>query len=271
MTLPSFSLVGALEFRSVISSLQQEAAGSSLGAFEPLLTPFPGGHYHSFSRSRSRSGSSIRSGSAHTSEASSDVPLSARSPLSSAPLPPDDLAPSSQEEAPLILIDSTMPRIPEISYTPASPLLDTNRDVAHLTVATRHQGVCLVLTRAFHILFPTLHKFHTKSLLAKVSAVFAAPSVFALTITLPVVVRPYNSVGCRHEKAPSMISALSTFEEDGIERTLIAEEQVLEEMHELQFNKWLMAVQCAFGPLFCAAVLFSMLIYLCFFLSSEKF
>ncbi|KAI0001497.1 Sodium/calcium exchanger protein-domain-containing protein [Russula compacta] len=262
MTMPSFSLVGALEFRSVISSLQQEAAGSSLGAFEPLLTPFPGGHYHSFSRSRSRSGGSMRSGSTHTSETSSDVPLSARSPLPlsplplAPPLPADDLDPSSQEEAPLILIDSTMPRIPEISYTPASPLLDTNRDVAHHTVATRHQGVCLVLTRAFHILFPTLHKFRTKSLLAKVSAVFAAPSVFALTITLPVVVRPYNCVGYRHEKAPSMISTLSTFEEDGIERTLIAEEEVLEEMHELQFNKWLMAVQCAFGPLFCVAVLF---------------
>jgi sodium/potassium/calcium exchanger 6 len=102
-----------------------------------------------------------------------------------------------------------------------------------------------------------MHEFKTKSLLGKVAAVFAAPAVFALTITLPVVVRPYDSFGDRYEKAPSTGNTLTTFEEAGIERTLAAEEVVLGEMHELKFNKWLMAVQCVFGPLFCTAVLFS--------------
>jgi hypothetical protein len=54
--------------------------------------------------------------------------------------------------------------------------------------------------------------------------------VFALTITLPVVVELYASLGDRYEKAPSVIN---TFEEDGIERTLVAEDVVLGEMHEL--------------------------------------
>jgi sodium/potassium/calcium exchanger 6 len=112
-----------------------------------------------------------------------------------------------------------------------------------------------------------MHEFKTKSLLGKVAAVFAAPAVFALTITLPVVVRPYDSLGDRYEKAPNTINV---FEEDGIERTLVAEDVVLGEMHELRFNKWLMAVQCALGPLFCTAVLFSTSIFLVFLSQNEK-
>lgn len=257
--MPSFSLVGALEFRSVISSLQQEAAGSELGTFEPLLTPYIGGHYHGIGHTRSRS----HSGSMHTSDASSDVPLSDRSPLSR----PSHLAPDqgpSLAESPLILIndDDTELRIPEISHTPASPRSDNSSDIGHYDFATRRQNVRLALKRMCHILFPTMHEFKTKGLLGKVAAVFAAPAVFALTITLPVVVEPYDSPGDRYEKAQSTINS---FEEDGIERTLVAEDVVLGEMHELRFNKWLMAVQCAFGPLFCTAVLFSTSIFLAIF------
>jgi sodium/potassium/calcium exchanger 6 len=260
MTMPSFSLLGALEFRSVISSLQEEAAGSTLEAFEPLLTPYPGGHYHSFGRSRSRSHGSIRSGSPQLSDSSSDVPLNDRSPFPSRLLPVDDSGSSLRE--PLITTDSDAgPQIPQIVHTPASPSSETNMDLVHHTPPTRRQRIRRVLTHALHILFPTLHEFHKKSLLGKVAAVFAAPAVFMLTVTLPVVVRSYDSPSYRHEKTPSVvIHTLSV--DDGIERTLVAEEEVLEEMQELQFNKWLMAVQCVFGPVFCAAVLFSTLVYL---------
>jgi len=263
--MPSFSLVGALEFRSVISSLQQEAAGSSLGTFEPRLTPYIGGRYHGIGHSRSRS----HSGSMHTSDASSDVPLSDRSSLPRvSPLALALDQDSSLPEPPHILIDSdTGPQIPEISHTPASPRSDNSSDIAHHEVATRRQTVRLALKRICHILFPTMHEFTTKSLLGKVAAVFAAPAVFALTITLPVAVGPYDSLGDRYEKAPSTINI---FEEDGIERTLVAEDVVLGEMHELRFNKWLMAVQCAFGPLFCSAVLFSTSIFLGSLSKSEK-
>ncbi len=261
--MPSFSLVGALEFRSVMSSLQQEAAGSALGTFEPLLTPYIGGHYHGIGRSRSRSNSSMQSGSMHSSVASSDVPLSDRSPLPQAPYLAPDQGPSLPEP-PLIVVDNdSEPQIPGISHIPASPPSDTNSDIAHHEVATRRQTVRLALKRMCHILFPTVHGFKTKSLLGKVAAVFAAPAVFAITITLPVVVEPYGGLGDRYEKAPSTIN---TFEEDGIEHTLVAEDVVLGEMHELKFNKWLMAVQCAFGPLFCTGVLFSTSVY-CRFLS----
>jgi len=155
------------------------------------------------------------------------------------------------------------PQIPEISHTPASPRLDTNDSLHRTTEATRHRGVRHTLARASHLLFPTLHEFYAKNLLGKAVSVFAAPSVFVLTVTLPVVVRSYDISGYRHEKAPSIVNTHSTFEEDGIERTLVAEEESAE-IHEMQFNKWLMAVQCAFGPLFVTAVLFSALLYLGF-------
>lgn len=84
----------------------------------------------------------------------------------------------------------------------------------------------------------------------------------ALTITLPVVVTPYTGEGST-EKLPmvgsgSVDSRLIDFEEEGVEgeRALIAEEELVEELHELEYNKWLMAAQCALGPLWCVAVLF---------------
>jgi len=209
----------------------------------------------------------MQSGSPHTSDASSDVPLSDRSSLPQASHLAPDQGPSLPE-SPLVVVDSnTEPQIPEISHTPASPRSDTNGDVAHHEVTARRQTVRLAVKHMCHIFFPTMHEFKTKSLLGKVAAVFATPAVFALTITLPVVVRPYHSPGDRYEKAPS---TTNIFEEDGIERTLVAEDVVLGEMHELKFNKWLMAVQCAFGPLFCTAVLFSTSTYLRLLFQSEK-
>jgi sodium/potassium/calcium exchanger 6 len=265
--MPSFSLLGALEFRSVISSLQQEATGSTLDAFEPLLTPYPGGHYHNFGRSRSRSHGSFRSGSPQLSDSSSDVPLNDRSPLPPPPLLPADDLGHSLQEAPLISTDSDAgPQIPQIQivHTPASPHSETNGELANHTQPTRRQQIRCALSHASHILFPTLHEFHAKSLVGKVAAVFATPAVFLLTVTLPVVVRSYDST-VRHEKTPSIVHTLST--EDGIEHTLIAEEEVPE---DLQFNKWLIAVQCVFGPVFCAAVLFSTLVYRIIFYMKES-
>ena len=50
--MPSFSLIGALEFRQVVSSLQQQAAGNQLNIFDVRtpVTPFPGGHYYARTR-----------------------------------------------------------------------------------------------------------------------------------------------------------------------------------------------------------------------------
>jgi sodium/potassium/calcium exchanger 6 len=69
-------------------------------------------------------------------------------------------------------------------------------------------------------------------------------------------VTPYESSHAHEEKTQGSEGRLIDFEEEGIERALIAEEEVQEEMHEMKFNKWLMAAQCALGPLFCVGVLF---------------
>ncbi|KAH9058375.1 Sodium/calcium exchanger protein-domain-containing protein [Lactarius vividus] len=236
-TMPSFSLVGALEFRSVISSLHQDAAGSSLNAFEPPLTPYPGGHYHGYSHSRSISrGSAYREG-ANIWETSSDVPLNDRSPLPPAPPLPIDDSDRLPTETPLILIDGDIePLIPEITPLPESSRSDCN----HANTPPRCRPCWFP---RFPHPFPTLHGFRTKTLLGKAAAVLAAPAVF-----------PYVSAHHRHEKAQSANNTLISFEEDGIERALIADEAGQED--ELHFNKWLMGVQCILGPLFCVGVLF---------------
>jgi sodium/potassium/calcium exchanger 6 len=78
-----------------------------------------------------------------------------------------------------------------------------------------------------------------------------------LTLTLPVVVTRYESAMTSREKLFNGDGRLVDFEEEGEERVLIAEEEVLEDMHEMSFNKWLIAAQCAVAPVFCVAVLFS--------------
>ncbi|TBU46792.1 Sodium/calcium exchanger protein-domain-containing protein [Dichomitus squalens] len=254
--MPSFSLVGALEFRRVVSSLQRDAASASLSPFESPLTPY------SYRRSRHslRSGSRtpLRSPSGHGEQHNPwDAALGV--PLDERPAPP----------APQLTIGESSleggqhTRIPSISHTPASPTSVSDTDAESQTCVevprTRRQRVYKALAHVGHILFPTLHDFWSKSSLGKIAAILAAPAVMALTLTLPVVVTahesPESSEKRRHSAAGSSVSPLIDFEEEGVERTLIAEDEVEEEMHELKFNKWLMAVQCCLGPLFCAAVL----------------
>lgn len=238
--MPSFSLVGALEFRRVVSSLQEQAAGSRLSLFESPVTPYAGGHYHHHLRRTNSSHS-------HTSilhderrdpwDAALGVPLEARSPRHS--------------------MGDIEGAIPIIEHTPASPsVTDTETDsVVPYVPLTRRQRFFKTLGHIFHVLFPTLHNFTSKSFLGMVASVFAAPAVLALTLTLPVVVTDHNDKGAPEEKLED-VGRLVDFEEEGVERTLIAEDEVEVEIHELKFNKWLMASQCALSPLFCVAILF---------------
>lgn len=241
--MPSFSLVGALEFRRIVSSLQQDAASPSLNLFESPHSPYPGGHYHHHSRSRTRTPSPSERPDPW--DATLGVPLDDRSPQVITPALVED---SHEALEP--------PIIPTISRTPASPVSETDTESQHYIPPTRRQRVGRVFAHTFHLLFPTLHHFRSKPFLGKIAAVFAAPAVMALTLTLPVVVTAYEDVGASKEKIHRSESRLIDFEEEGVERALIAEEEVAEEMHELKFNKWLMAVQCALGPLFCVAILF---------------
>jgi sodium/potassium/calcium exchanger 6 len=85
-------------------------------------------------------------------------------------------------------------------------------------------------------------------------AIFAAPAVLLLTLTLPVVVTPHHE----HHRPEVPEGRLVDVDPERSQESLIeqAEEEVGNVFHELSFNKWLGAVQCVLGPLFCCAVLF---------------
>lgn len=154
------------------------------------------------------------------------------------------------------------PGVPRIATTPASPTSEMSLDDEHRPYVppTRRQRVMHAVRHTVHVLFPTLHNLRSKSVLGMLASVLAAPAVLALTVTLPVHVTPRHSLDASEKHENGFVGGdsedrLLDFEEDGIERVLTAEDEVETEMHELKFNKWLMASQCILGPLFCVAVL----------------
>ncbi|KAJ7593056.1 Sodium/calcium exchanger protein-domain-containing protein [Mycena floridula] len=267
--MPSFSLVGALEFREVIASLRNQSAGSSLSIFDSPITPYAGGHYHSLSKSRRGSRTVSRDASHHWDRAStsSAVPLDDRPQfiltpaLSDEPEQSQNLAASGYFDNPASMSSS----IPSISHTPASPTSsdpDTDSHVSQTPPPTRRQQFFDILGHIYHTIFPSLHHFRTQSILGQIASLFAAPAVMLLTLTLPVVVTPYRHAHVQHEKTTGSDHNLVDFEEEGAERVLVAEDEVEEEIHGITFNKWLAAAQCICGPLFCTGVLFSTSKYL---------
>ncbi|KAG2076712.1 hypothetical protein BDR04DRAFT_1089900 [Suillus decipiens] len=262
--MPSFSLVGALEFRQVVTSLQAHATSSSLSIFDSPIAPYAGGHYH-------------RHGGSHASR----TPLSEEGPwettLGGLPL---------NERSPRLLVNDVISEghelsqsssafdvhartsastIPSILHTPASPTdsaSTTTTEVEPYVPPSKFERAWRVLKKTYYILFPALHHFREKNALGKLASLLAAPAVMALTLTLPVVVVPYDCNGSASEKVHKRHHSagedgrLMDFEEDGIERALIAEEVMQPDLHEVEFNKWLMAAQCVLGPLFCLGVLF---------------
>jgi solute carrier family 24 (sodium/potassium/calcium exchanger), member 6 len=243
--MPSFSLIGALEFRQVVASLASQAAGDPLNLHiyqESPWTPYVRGyypHHHSHSStSRPRTPDQNQDpwdsveGSVQLHECSSSIPPSASGV-----------------------------RLDQMIF-PSNPASETDAASHQLTPPSKPQKMKHVLYRIWHVLFPTLHHFWGKTIVGKIVALFAAPAVVALTITLPVVVTPFMA-GNSVEKLPAAVAGTSDprlidFEEEGVEveRALIAEEETSEELRELKYNKWLMATQCIFGPLWCVAVLF---------------
>lgn len=284
---PSFSLIGALEFHDVVASLRHQAASSSLSIFESPVTPFAGGHYHRHSSPRQRT--------PRTSLSSRDDPLDQLAlgtvsqqddrlrPYFSAPSRTTDLPEepewfdddSRYHDTPI----SDHARIPQngclstthrrytdspnsstssITRTNATPTIsDDDTESQNYIPPTPWQRILSGLGYIPHTLLPSLHHFRNQSILAQIASIFAAPAVMFLTLTLPVVVTRYESATTSREKMFNGDGRLVDFEEEGEERVLIAEEEVLEDMHEMAFNKWLTSVQCAIAPVFCVAVLFS--------------
>jgi solute carrier family 24 (sodium/potassium/calcium exchanger), member 6 len=265
--LPSFSIIGALEFREVVQSLRREAsANSSLGMFESPVTPYAGGHYHSpySTIRRGRRPASIMS---QGEDLSNSVPLLDTRTRPTSPVQdtayyasaPGRLQPNEADDY-FSATNNMNASVPSILRTPASPTLSDGQEVLY-TPPTGKQRILDVLWQIFHTAFPTLAHFPDSSWMGRIAGIFAAPAVFLLTITLPVVVTRHEESHAKVEKPIITIdnAPLIEFndEEDAMERVLYAEEEMQEEMRELSYSKWLMAVQCVMGPLFCVVVLYA--------------
>lgn len=248
--MPSFSLVGALEFRHVVESLRQDApdiSANMMDSITSLHTPYAGGHYHSHhSLTRTRTPSR----EIDPWDATLSVPLNDRTP------PQLIITPANDEPETMHLHESSYTEdlsqsIPSFTRT----LSDTDdTDSTYVQLPPRHKAM-VILGEVFHTLFPSLHHFRRQSILGQIASLFAAPAIMLLTLTLPVVVTAYDHDHSSHEK-PKDTHNLIDFEEEGEERALIAEDIVNEEFHGVGFNKWLTAAQCVLGPLFCVGVLF---------------
>ncbi|KAF8127012.1 Sodium/calcium exchanger protein-domain-containing protein [Boletus edulis] len=259
--MPSFSLAGAIEFRQVVASLQSQASSSSLRVFDSPVTPYAGGHYHVHRRqSRSRS-ISPRQPEPEDWDKALGVPLNDRSPKLFRTSISEELVHEREQvyEEQRARTPLSIHPIPSITQTHASPTeAQATTDVEEqIPSTTQPQGLWYVLAQTWHTLFPSLHHFGSKTLTGKMVSLLAAPAVTLLTITLPVVITPYGHDGSHKGTMDQHETHQPDFQEEDVERVLIAEHEVQEELHEVEFSKWLTAVQCVLGPLFCVAILFS--------------
>ncbi|KZP00560.1 hypothetical protein CALVIDRAFT_595346 [Calocera viscosa TUFC12733] len=234
--LPSFSLLGAVEFRNVVQSLQRESAAFGAPAYdETIFEPPAGGHYHSVPHRR---------GSGH-------IALRSASPLSSGEERPDPFdvpnvgyplvktsSPADISAAPVI---STAPSIHVIPPEDGTPEDNTDEERATLVIPTdekpsRRSILLNVLYSIWSTLFPTLVSLREKAWSGRILSVISAPAVLLLTLTLPVyVMRPREDLG-----------------EDRFEAVKDEEEA----FDETPYNKWLMSIQCILGPLWVLLVIF---------------
>jgi solute carrier family 24 (sodium/potassium/calcium exchanger), member 6 len=256
--------LGALEFRTAVNLLRQHSS-TSLSVLETSpITPYAAGHYPP-----------ILTGQGHSHAQEEPEGEEAESSREVVPLDERHIGPtlsqheSSQSHArrlaksPTRLSLQSVDEENQISSPTASVPLSVIPEVDVLHPSKRQRAGSAFL-RGWNILFPTLHHFTQKSILGMIAALFAVPAVFCLTITLPVVVTPRgddeNVEEGKHDEVPDasvpQLGTLINLEEDGEEHPLVADE-IEEESKGLDFNKWLMAVQCVCGPLFCVSVLFS--------------
>ena len=280
--LPSFSLIGALEFRSVVTALRRESNASTLDIFQqspiaplaaghyPRRSATPGTHHDAYSRDGSLELPHVHDPRGYSSESNPwESTLGQSSPSlqdARSSRRPSMLLPAGKSPVPSIRIDDEEDvRSPGTERSHVAFVEDTRPDPL-----SKSERLRLAFTRTMRVLFPTLVYFTEKSFAGMVAAVFAAPAVLALTVTLPVVFTPHGDEiapgkGTEATSRPrdggaaegQLVDYEDETEDEGVAWTLVAEDIVEEEMHELKFNKYLMATQCILGPLFCAVVLLS--------------
>ncbi|KAF3912099.1 hypothetical protein ABW21_db0203853 [Orbilia brochopaga] len=104
----------------------------------------------------------------------------------------------------------------------------------------------------FSTLFPTLYTFNEKNLWGKFLALFSAPSIFLLTITLPVVDVPEPPKSRSPSRKPSGGSVLpSPASTAPTEVAMDSQPAWMKEDDEPKdWNRWLFAIQCITAPIF---------------------
>lgn len=222
-SLPHFSLLTALEFRDIVSSLQNETNLSTLSLFDNSIGSLGTRHYrtpsvisrYSASRDQLSPPPGIFEGELETEMLSDHV------------VPEHRYGPTDTTIPPIVV------RTPSGQTCVSSGYKQTNLNIIH---------------HIYNLIFPHLHDFSKKSFFNLLVAVLATPGVVALTLTVPVVPSPHNfSSDDRsiHISVPE--GRLIDEQEDELRQALDLQESIQED----QFNKWLAAFQCVLGPPFC--------------------
>jgi len=293
--IPSFSLLGALEFRDVISALRSQSNEASLDVFEPT-TPQQESRVERLRRLRS---GSFRTPTRNQSEdtevdpwdAALGVPLATRRSFEDEPS--TDVPHLTVSTAPLAvqLPNKADPATrSSTDVTATSPTLAQPQGEISLGKQLENARARPTLAlQVYRTLFPSLQNFGSKSWVGRIAAVLCIPALFALTITLPVVVTSDShsmpeplgmnvpeiaregrlidldadvEAGADQDGFSHMTDEVAAELCEGLQDVLLAEEEVLEAIHGASYNKWLTATQCVFGPLLCWAVLFGTSAYL---------
>ncbi|CAE6416202.1 unnamed protein product [Rhizoctonia solani] len=275
--LPSFSLLGALEFRTVVNSLHGSSTAGTLNVFDAPVSPYAAGHYNRRLSivSSGSSVSSVRRGAATAPpamdatdpeeqrdpwDAAFSVQLSERGGANANNGGANNgaaLAPAAEIHRAKSPVPSIHVFSPNSPGTGAGPAASRKLFVPGDTIVQPQWK--RVLRQVMHTLFPSLVDLPSRPWLWKIVAVCSAPAIFVLTLTLPVVVNDHESDSNSGEGAERPVTPLlidydgSDVEDEMMQAQMEAEEHV----HDVHFNKWLTAVQCALSPVFCVSVLFS--------------
>lgn len=221
-SLPHFSLLTALEFRDIVSSLQHQANFSGLSPLDNSISSLTSRHYRT---------PSVRS----------------RFSLSRTPLTSVFENESNFVEDGLSVQRTLNQMAPEGSHS----LTNGSSAVAPQSYVSpgSRQTFLNILYSICRILFPHLRDFSEKSFFSLVVAILATPGVVALTLTLPVVPSFHNPTSNNYP-------VVSVPEGQLIDEP---ENEMLEAQNfgqkDYQSNRGLVTVQCILGPPFCAVSL----------------
>ncbi|EUC64802.1 sodium/calcium exchanger protein [Rhizoctonia solani AG-3 Rhs1AP] len=265
--LPSFSLLGALEFRTVVNSLHGSSTAGTLSMFDAPVSPYAAGHYHRRLSivSSGSAASSVRRGAVTAPPAMDQADLEEqRDPWDAAfslQLSERGGANNGAALAPAAEIHRTKSPVPSIHVFSPSTLSNGAGPAGPRKLFVPEDAQVqpqwkLVLCQVMHTLFPSLVDLPSRPWLWKIVAVCSAPAIFALTLTLPVVVNDPKSESSPGE-GPVTPLLVDYDESDAEDEIIQAHMEAEEHVHDVHFNKWLTAVQCALSPVFCVSVLFS--------------